>query len=624
MTSVGYATLQVIPSAQGFGSALTKQTSAATATAGTAAGAAGGKAFGGGMMAAAGKVAGPLAAIFAVGSLVSFGKNSALASEAAETANNRLTQTLSNAGDATGAWSARQQDLAESLGKQVGVQDEVIKQGQAILGTFHAVAGTAGDAGSTFDRATLAAVDLSAAGFGSVESASTQLGKALQDPATGLTALTRVGVSFTDAEKEKIKALQESGDMLGAQDVLLKAIEGQVQGTATATADTSARMAVAWQNVQEKAGGVFRKVFEPLANFAIDTLFPVLEKVADFIGGLFDGAGDGGGALGGIGESLAGLGAAFSDLMEAAKPVFDFLMEVLGPVFRSLIDGFVARLQGLIEIVSGIFASVGPILLGWITSAWNAIVNGIRERIDAIRSLVSAGWEAVKSLVSSALEAVKGFVTGAWNAIVGFISGAISRVRSAVSSGFESARSAVSSAMSSISGAVSSGISGVVGFFLSLPGRIIGALGNVASRLYSVGADIIRGLINGITGMVGAAVRAVQDAVGSVISGAKNLLGINSPSKVFAGFGANIGEGLVVGLDGQRRAVRGAYEGLLTPSGAALPGPAIGGLDGAPGASGGGRGPLVGTLVVHNPIAEPASTTLQRQVSKVATVGLFA
>src|SRR5690606_2788367 len=120
-----------------------------------------------------------------------------------------------------------------------GVDQNAIKATQAKLLTFKNIAGTADEVGGAFDRATAAAVDLEAAGIGSAEQSAVQLGKALNDPVKGISALNRVGLTFTENEKAKIKAMQESGDMAGAQSIILAALEAQVGGTAEATANAT-------------------------------------------------------------------------------------------------------------------------------------------------------------------------------------------------------------------------------------------------------------------------------------------------------------------------------------------------------------------------------------------------
>ena len=144
--------------------------------------------------------------------------------------------------------------------------------------TFGEIAETAGDVGSSFDRATQASIDLAAAGFGTTESNAVQLGKALNDPIKGLAALTKSGVTFTDEQKNLIASLVESGNTLEAQDMILEAIETQVGGTAEATANSSDKMGVAFSQLKEKLGQQLLPVFEKVTNWVIGTLVPALEN----------------------------------------------------------------------------------------------------------------------------------------------------------------------------------------------------------------------------------------------------------------------------------------------------------------------------------------------------------
>jgi hypothetical protein len=179
-----------------------------------------------------------------------------------------------------GGSTKRITDFASELQNTTGVSDEVIKQGQALILTFANVAASAGEQGGMFDRATEAAIDLSAAGFGSVEGASRQLGKALQDPIKGITALSRSGVTFTEKEKEKIKALTESGKILKAQEMIMSAVEMQVGGTAAATMTAGDKMRVAFDEFQEKLGGAILPLVEKLQLFIAEKVIPALESFA--------------------------------------------------------------------------------------------------------------------------------------------------------------------------------------------------------------------------------------------------------------------------------------------------------------------------------------------------------
>ncbi len=186
--------------------------------------------------------------------------------EEAAIAQRRLAQVLTTMG--YGEATDRVAKYADELEKTVAVDGEVIKATQAKLATFKNLTASVGEAGGAFDRATVAALDLAAAGFGSAETNAVQLGKALQDPVKGLAALGRAGVTFTAQEKEKIKTLMESGRVLEAQDLVLKAIESQVGGTAEATASGFARMKIAMENTGESIGTILL----PVVNIAAGAL----------------------------------------------------------------------------------------------------------------------------------------------------------------------------------------------------------------------------------------------------------------------------------------------------------------------------------------------------------------
>jgi hypothetical protein len=91
--------------------------------------------------------------------------------------------------------------------------------------------------GVEFDRATQAVTDLAARMGGDLQGAAIQVGKALQDPTTGLTALRRSGVSFSESQIESSRALRHGAGGEG-QRVILKELEHQFGGSAAAARDT--------------------------------------------------------------------------------------------------------------------------------------------------------------------------------------------------------------------------------------------------------------------------------------------------------------------------------------------------------------------------------------------------
>lgn len=123
-------------------------------------------------------------------------------------------------------------DHAEKLQSLTTFDDEAIGGVQAMLLTFKDIRDI------RFDKATEAVLDLSTAMGTDLNSAALQIGKALNDPVAGLTALSRAGVQFSEDQKKVIKALVEAGDKAKAQDIILAELEGQMGTAAEAARNT--------------------------------------------------------------------------------------------------------------------------------------------------------------------------------------------------------------------------------------------------------------------------------------------------------------------------------------------------------------------------------------------------
>ncbi len=144
----------------------------------------------------------------------------------------QLEARLKSTGGVAGLTKKQLVDFAAALQQTTTYGDEAILSMQSLLLTF------TNFRGRVFEEATRAALDLATAMGTDLKSAALQLGKALNDPVKGITALTRVGVSFSDAQKETIKAMVETGDVAGAQRLILKELNTEFGGAAEAAADT--------------------------------------------------------------------------------------------------------------------------------------------------------------------------------------------------------------------------------------------------------------------------------------------------------------------------------------------------------------------------------------------------
>ncbi len=136
--------------------------------------------------------------------------------------------------------------------------------------------------GEQFKRAQVAALDLSTVLDGDLKSASIQLGKALNDPITNLSALSRSGIQFTKEQKKLIRSLWEAGDKAKAQSIILDELNRQYGGQAEAMSTTYSgalkQFSNAWGDLEETLG---MAVLPILADLAI-TFKTVIGAVDDF------------------------------------------------------------------------------------------------------------------------------------------------------------------------------------------------------------------------------------------------------------------------------------------------------------------------------------------------------
>lgn len=188
----------------------------------------------------------------------------------------RLGAATENAIKATGGAAGRSKGqvdaMAQSLERMTGAEAESVTEGQNMLLTFKNIKG------DQFDAATKAALDMGVAmNKGSLQGldlskTSIQLGKALNDPVKGISALSKVGVSFNEQQKEQIKRMTEAGDVAGAQGVILKELQGEFGGAAAAAGKTTEGMMA---KVQNSFGNIAEEVFA--------FILPLIQKIADWI-----------------------------------------------------------------------------------------------------------------------------------------------------------------------------------------------------------------------------------------------------------------------------------------------------------------------------------------------------
>ncbi|MTH96641.1 phage tail length tape measure family protein, partial [Roseibium sp. RKSG952] len=149
--------------------------------------------------------------------------------EKAETQFLVTEQVIKATGGAAGRTGEQIEELAQGIGMATLASTTEAREAATQLLTFRSIAG------DTFDRTLKLSQDLATVGFGTLKSSAVQLGKALEDPEQGLSALRRVGVSFSSAQREMIRNFMETGRVAEAQALILDGVEQQVGGAGAAS-----------------------------------------------------------------------------------------------------------------------------------------------------------------------------------------------------------------------------------------------------------------------------------------------------------------------------------------------------------------------------------------------------
>lgn len=419
--------------------------------------------------------------------ILSFGKASVDAATESAVANARLEQVMRSMGDSTGSAAKAAEDYASSLSKRIGVDDEVILAGQAQLATFGSVSSETARMAGIFDRATAAGADLAAAGFGSIDSNAVQLGKALEDPTKGMTALAKSGVTFTDSQKDQIKALQESGQLLEAQKIVLGAVEKQVSGTAEATVTSQQKAALAFGDVQEEVGG---------------KLLPVLSTVLD----LFT-------RFSGVIIPLAGV---IIGLVAAMK-IYNLVMGIMAIVNSTAAAttwAWTAALLAnpLVWIVIGIMALIAALVLAYMKIGW------FRDAVDAAMAgvKVAFGW------VIDIAKMVFNWIKDNWPLLLAIITGPIGIAVLLITKNFDTIKEV---AMTMVNW-VQDRFQDLTGFLSRIVGSIQGILTSIAdaikypidaaTAMYNWVKDKFQALLDFASGL--------KDKISNAISGVAGII----------------------------------------------------------------------------------------------------
>ena len=525
----------------------------------------------------------------------------------------RQTQAVvESTGMAAGFTAEQMGEMAQNLSASAGMSlftDDQILGAQNVLATFTKVQGV------QFEGATQSALDMAQALGMDASQAAMMMGKALNDPVKGLSALSRSGVSFTDEQKAMVEAMVEAGDVAGAQNLILKEMEVQFGGSALAATETFAGRQVllqeAFNGVKETLGTALLPVLTGFANITMSFVIPALEKIvtaaAEFISGLDWSA---------ITTSISGIINGFigfissipwTDIFTALGTFIDFLMAQLPTamtIVQPVIDTIVSIVQGLIAIFTGpemqsiagnvmqIFGVVAQVF-GTLIGAIAPIIGQIIESVQRLMPPIAVAVQMITdTLTNPTLTAAFNNIAALFSVVGQLIVQLAEIYIAALIAKFTELWPTVETVINAIGTVINAVVPTITGIIQSLVmylnGDTAGALTNLQNVFSTAwagiqtavqtgidgvkaklqewidgaaqfGSDLVAGIASGISSSAGKIADAAKNAANSALESAKKLLGIASPSKVMAKqVGLPIGQGMAAGIMESIPAIRGA------------------------------------------------------------------
>jgi len=275
-----------------------------------------------------------------------------VSSEAAEyeTRMKKLEAVVEATGGAAGYTADEIRSMSQELALATLGSVEEFENASSVLLTFKSITGDA------FGQALELSKDLAEVMGGDAVSAARQLGRALEDPEQGLTALRRSGVSFTESQKDVIKSLVDTGNVAEAQKIILEQIAAQVGGVARSMAD----------GTLEGALDTLGQRFEELKVASGEAINPQLIEITNTLVGV-----------------LEGMAAHLDDIKAGA--------EIVGSV---ALTAFAVKMAGAVKT-----ANISLTTMSATLTAMPAKINAAAERMSRLQKAVSlvgaafVGWE---------------------------------------------------------------------------------------------------------------------------------------------------------------------------------------------------------------------------------------
>jgi hypothetical protein len=190
----------------------------------------------------------------------------------------QLQAILKTTSNAIGFTTEEIYKMTDAWSSMTGINDSILNEAAAIGATFVDISK------EVFPDLIEQALNMSTIFKQDLKQSIIQLGVATNN--LQVSRLTRIGISFTDQQKKQIRVLRESGDVLGAQILIMEELEREIGGVAQAMGESSLgairKYNTAWENLFEELGEASTTAYATILQNM--NMSGVVKQVSDAIG----------------------------------------------------------------------------------------------------------------------------------------------------------------------------------------------------------------------------------------------------------------------------------------------------------------------------------------------------
>lgn len=500
-----------------------------------------------------------------------------------------LDAVLEATGGAAGVTKQAALDLAAGFSQLTTFEDDAVVAAESVLLRFKSINK------ETFPQATSLTLDLAQALGIDLSSAAKLLGKALEDPASGMGKLRVAGVNLTDEQEKLVKAMAESGNTAGAQKFIMDELAKSVGGAAQMAGQTAEGQWKIFQNqignLGETVGAIFLPVLTELVKTINKDILPAFQEWVS-------------GAMPGIQKALTDFGVLIAASLPAIQKAFSAAWAVIHPILQGLADWF-ELLQSssddltsssqstwgqIQKAVNAAWAVVGPIFTAifeklstfWkeiqpklvaamsaiqikIQDVWSFVWNSVIQPIvSSIAKFISDHWDEIQKVITTVMDFIRGYIDVVWSLITGIIkialdlisgdfdsaaadwnammTGVMDGLKTMFNAAWEAIKSIFSLALTALVNAIAAQGAAISTAMQNTITGAITAIQNKYNDFVNEGAALVSKIVSGIQ----SAPSAIAGAIGAAIASATSL-----PQDVWnavMGIGSAIIDNIVKGI----------------------------------------------------------------------------